>query len=193
MSKRWIVGLGFLGIIILGALMMIGVVVGTLNSEADLRVQIEAKQLDNKNEYDAMWKKISQVAEVTQAQKDALLEIFKGYAEARTGTGNNGAVMKWIQEAIPNVDTSTFNNLQNIIVTSRDRWTARQKELIDYSREHNRFFERIPSCWVMSIFGRKKVEIKIVTSSRTNTSFETGVDDDVSVLPKKTAPQAEKK
>lgn len=194
MSKWLIAGLGIVGAGILGILMIIMWVIGILNAEAKLRVQIEAKQKDNTSEYDNMWKKIAQTAEVTQGQKDALLEIFKSHAEARTGTGNNGSIMKWIQESVPNVDTSTFNNLQNIIITSRDNWTQRQKELIDYHREHNYMFEDVVKGLILKSLGRKKIEIQIIASSRTNTAFQTGVDDDVSVMPKKSSPipQAEK-
>jgi len=139
-----------------------------------------AKQLDNHSEQDNMWKKISQVAQVTTAQKDALLEIFTAHAQARTTDG--GGLMKWIQESVPNVDTTTFNNLQNIITSARDSWTMRQKELIDLSREHNKLLQMFPSNIVCSILGKKPIEIQIVTSGKTKEAFATGEDNDVQVF-----------
>jgi len=105
-----------------------------------------------------------------------------GYAQARTGTGDKGAIMSWIQESVPNVDTTTFNNLQNIIVSSRDGFTMRQKELLDLSREHNTMLGQIPWGSILRAMGRNAIEITIVTSSRTEESFESGKDDDVSVF-----------
>jgi len=161
--------------------------VGTMNTEARCRTAIEAKQKDNTSEFDNMWKKISQVAQVTEGQKNALLEIFRTHAKARAGeNGQGGTMMNWIKESVPNVDTSTFNNLQNIITASRDSWTNRQKELVDLERERTQMFRVFPDSIVLSILGRREddVKIQIVTSSRTERSFETGKDDDVSVFGK---------
>lgn len=153
--------------------------ISTYNQAARLRNLAEAKTLDNTSEFDNMWKKISQVSQVTTAQKNALKEIFEGYAAARTGSGGGGEVMKWIKESVPNVDTSTFNNLQNIITGSRDSWTNRQKELIDIARQYNQMLATFPDGPFLRMFGFEKIVPKVVTSSRTDKAFETGKDDDV--------------
>lgn len=182
MNKTIAITLGILGAGLAVILIVAGVVISASNSEVDLRTAIEAKQRDNKNEMDGMWKTISQVAQVTDAQKKALLEIFVGHAQARNTGG--GAVMNWIKESVPNVDTSTFNNLQNVITAKRDGFVFRQKELLDLSREHNRILQRFPSGVILSFLGRKPVPVTIVTSSRTEEAFEAGKDDDVSVFTK---------
>jgi hypothetical protein len=189
MSKGWIVAICGFSVIFLFGLIVLFYCVGVLNTEGVLRIQIEAKQVDNTNEYDNMWKKISQVAQVTDAQKNALKEIFVSYAEARTGNGDNGSIMKWIQESVPNVDTKTFEVLQNTIINARDNWVVRQKELIEYDRVHDTPFTQFPQSIILNLFGRKRTEITVVTSTRTERAFETGKDDDVDVMPKKTAPE----
>ena len=179
-----------IGLVVLCAALIFGVVscgyvVSVNNREVRLRQTIVAKQRDNTSEFDNMWKKIAQVANVTEMQKDSLKEIFVGYAQARSGGAEaGGSLATWIHESVPNVDTKTFENLQNIIVGSRDAWTQRQKELLDMSREHNILLNEFPSGIVLSIFGREAIEIKIVTSSRTENSFETGKDDDVQLYKK---------
>lgn len=181
--KSILLGCGaIVGVAVLGVIIVSLYVIGVNNTEVGLRTSIEAKQKDNTSEYDNMWKKISQVAQVTNAQRETLKEIFVDHAKARAGSGDGNAVMKWIKESVPNIDTSTFNQLQNIIVGSRDRWTMRQKELIDLSREHNALLQRFPSGQILAVFGRKPIDIVIVTSSRTTTAFTTGTDDDVSVF-----------
>lgn len=184
MSKKWIIVIGALGVGGVLFLILLITVVSTANRETDLSTAIHAKQTDNKNAMDKMWKTISQVAQVTEGQKNALMEIFTGYAQARAGgkAGGGGSLATWIHEAIPNVDTSTFNNLQNIITSERDAFYERQKELLDMNREHNRLLQRIPSGWILAAMGRKEIDVTIVTSSRTETAFQTGKDDDVSVF-----------
>lgn len=151
---------------------------GYHRKENNLRQLIVAKQRDNQNQFDNVWKKISQVAEVTDGQKEALKEIIIGYAQAR-GTGG-GSIAKAVHEAVPNVDTSTFNNLQNIIVAARDGFTRNQRELLDLKREHDTVLTDPISGFFVG--GKSPIEVTIVTSSRTAQSFESGKDDDVSVF-----------
>lgn len=185
MSKGIIVTLAVIGVMMFSVFVIGSMFISYSNQEATLRTTIEAKQKDNTSEFDNMWKKISQVAQVTEGQKEALKEILVGYAEARSqGRDGSGSFINALHEAIPNVDTSTFNNLQNIIVGSRDAWTMRQKELVDLSREHTKLLRVFPSNLILSILGRKTIDITIVTSSRTEKTFETGKDDDVTVFSK---------
>lgn len=171
-------------VIVIGA--FVGVyVVSTLNKETGQANALNAKQRDNQSELDNTIKKISQTGQVTVAQKEALKEIIVGHAEARSAGKQGGSLANWIHEAVPNVDTSTFNNLQNLIAASRDRWTMQQKELLDLNREHDNTITMFPSSLVCSLFGRKKIDVTIVTSTRTVEAFKTGLDDDVNVFPKK--------
>ena len=189
MSKGTIITLGVVGSIILVLVICLLYGISASNREARLRNQITAKQVDNTNEYDAMWKKIKQSAEVTDGQKEALRQIFVDHAKARAGDGGQkGALALWIKESVPNVDTSTFNQLMNIITSSRDRFTMRQKELLDYKREHDNMIDTFPSSMILSFLGRGKIDVVIVTSSRTKEAFRTGEDDDVSVFDKKQQP-----
>ena len=97
-----------------------------------------------------------------------------------------------VHEAVPTVDTSTFNNLLNIVTSSRDAWTMRQKELIDLKREHDNIIDLFPSNLICMVLGRQKIDIKIVTSSRTGEAFKTGKDDDVDLFNRKKETNAEK-
>ena len=183
MNKGLIITLAVLGVLIGSLMMVAGMFISYSNQEATLRTTIECKQKDNTGEFDNMFKKISQVAQVSEKQMSVLKDIFVSYADARTSKSEN-QVMTWVKESIPNVDTSTLNNLQNIIVGSRDSWTFRQKELIDLSREHTTLLRVFPSSFVLSMLGRKQIDITIVTSSRTDKAFATGKDDDTDVFRK---------
>lgn len=180
---KWILGIG-LSLFAVLVLFVIGVFIwgiGVTNKSTVLINQIKAKQEANTTDFDNMKKKISQVAQVSDMQMNKLKEIFVENSQARTPNGG-GSLALWIKEAVPNVDTKTFENLQNIIVSSRDSWTMRQKELIDYKREHDNMMDTIPSCWVLSFVGHSKQEITVVTSSMTKEAFKTGKDDDIDVF-----------
>lgn len=145
------------------------------NQEHRLRNQITAKQRDNQSELDNVQKKIAQTVQVSDIQMQALKDIIIGNAEARSTDG--GSLATFVTEAVPNLDTTTFNNLQNIIVGSRDAFTMRQKELLDLKREHDNLIDVLPS----SIFvgGRGKIDVVIVTSGRVKENFRTGEDNDI--------------
>lgn len=177
MSKGLIATIAF-GVIALILAITIGVMyVGTSNTEIRLRNQINAVQVDNQNEFDNMWKKINQVVQVTDAERQSVENIIIGYAQSRAGNGGNGTFINAVREALPNIDNSTFRNLQNIIVASRDTFTNRQTQLLDLKREHDNILMTFPG----SIFvgGRPQIEVTIVTSSRTQEAFSTGSDDNV--------------
>lgn len=171
--------------VLLLAFVMGGCVISPLNRQASLHVAIEAKIKANQAEFDNLKKKISNSAEITDAQMEKLKEIFVAHAEARTSDGG-GSLAKWVTESVPNIDSSSYKQLLNIVNASRDAWTARQSELVDMSREENTMFVTFPSNAVLSMFGRKPAEIVIVTSSATKEAFSTGEDNDGTVFKKNT-------
>jgi len=187
MSKGCMVMIGVGIVLVLFTIIMVISVISTLNTEGRLRTAIEAKQVDNTSEFDNMWKKLSQVAQIPEQKKNALMDIFNSHAKARSGGQKGGSLALWIKESVPNADLKVYDNLQNIIVSSRDRWTMRQKELIDLNRERTQMFRVIPSNIFLALGGRQEGDVKItvVTSSRTDKSFETGKDDDVDLFKKK--------
>lgn len=160
---------------------LVGYLVGMHNRAASLCNTYEMKVKDNSSELDNLWKKINQVAQVSDANKNALLEIFQGYAAARTGTNGGGSLANWIKESVPNVDLSTYKNLQNLIASSRDSWTMRQKELVDIAREYNQGLSVLPDKMLLSMMGFEKIDPKVITSTRTENAFIAGKDDDVSL------------
>jgi len=194
------------GLIITGAILAVGALfliivaistMGVLNTEADRRVLIENKQKDNENEFDNMWKKIAQTAQVPEAQKNALKEIIIGNAQARAQGqgGNGGALATWIHEAVPNVDgiSQTYQTLMNIIVSSQDGFTFRQKELLALNTAHNQPFRHVIAGTVLKMFGRTETTVVIVTSTKTENAFKSGKNDDIQVFPTAQPSNLEKK
>lgn len=156
---------------------------GVYNDQASLKTQYEMKVAANSATFDNTWKVISQSAQVAESQKDALREIFEGYASARTGTSDNSnRVMTWIKESVPNADLATYRNLQNIVVGSRDSWTRNQLELVEIARQYNLNLSVIPRGLLLKVVGFTQITPKVITSTRTERVFESGKDDEVTLF-----------
>lgn len=182
--KYWIIGISvaILSFLVIGC----GLAVSYSNQEAAIRNAITAKQKDNENEFDNLWKKISQNAQVDEKARETLKDVFVSHAQARTtGGAKDGSLMKWVTESVPAVDLSTAKNLMNIITGSRDAWTMRQKELLDLKRQHDNLITQFPSRIFIGWFGNPTpIEVQIITSTRSSEAMRTGKDDDVELFGK---------
>jgi hypothetical protein len=159
---------GFLGLFVVG-----GSTLGLLNKEADLRTAIVAKHEDNLSEYNNMKLKIRQSAQVSEKEAEVIANIIANYTEGRGSNANvGGGLINAVAEAVPNVNVVTLQNLQNIIVGSRNSWTMRQKELVSLSQQHNQMLNRPISGLVLGIFGKEAIDIKIVATAEARADFE---------------------
>ena len=174
-----LLGLGFAFFVMVGIYY-----VNTSNTSARFSVSIKAKQTDNTSEFDNMNKKIKQTAQVAPAQMDKLKEIFNTHAQARGAGQQGGSLALWIKESVPTVDAKTYDKLMDIITSSRNAWTMRQKEIIAMKESHDHMFVQIPSKWILSIAGHVPVDIVVVTSSATKEAFITGEDNDIELFKK---------
>ena len=183
MNMKWLVPLGALGVMLMIGVVLLFGVLGMYNTQATLKNTYEMKVKDNQSEFDNMWKKIQQVVQIPEAQKEAFKEIFVSYAEARTSE-SSGKLMTWLQESVPNVNLDSYNNVMNIVVASRDGWTMRQKELVDYARVYNQNLVTQPKGFILGFFRFERIDPQIVTSTRTDEAFRTGKDEDVDLFKK---------
>ena len=182
MNKFGMLGI-LLGVVVLSFAVIYGIGYFSYTNQATiLKNTIEAKMTDNQNQYDNMWKQISQISQVAEKDRQTLKDIIVGNSDARTNKTADAAMMNWIKEAVPNVDSKTFTNLQNIISSQRTSWTRNQTELIDLNREYNNLRTLMPSKWFLG--GYPEIKITIVTSKKTKTTFVTGEDNDVDVFGK---------
>lgn len=170
--------IGLLVVILLGGIAIFGKGISVYNTNVDLSTKIEAKQKANEANFDIMWKKISQVSQVSDKYKDGLKEVLISYTAERK-TESNQLLMNWIKEAVPQFDSSIYKQINNIVVSSRDDFYKNQAILIDLSREQQNFIKKFPNNVFCNILGIKPTEIKIVTSTQTDKAFESGKEDDI--------------
>ena len=175
------------------ALIAFGVIFGTSlisfsNTEVDLRSNYEAKTDANKADFDAMWKIISQTAQVPEQYKNGFAEVYGQIMEARYDKDAGGTLMRWITEQNPQFDSSLYARIQTVVEGQRTSFATRQKELRDVKREHDKLLRQFPGAFYNVFLSRDELDVVLVTSDKTEKSFETGKDDSVNLFPQPTTP-----
>ena len=170
--------IGFLIVVVLSGVCIFSKGVSVYNTHIDLKNQIEAKQKANETIFDNTWKKINQTVQVSDKYKDGLKEVLLAYTSGRS-KGDSQLLMDWTKEAVPTFDSSIYKQINNVITSSRDDFTKNQEILIDLSRQHQQFIQKFPNNVFCAILGIKEIEIKVVTSSKTEEAFNTGKEDDI--------------
>lgn len=172
-----------IGVVSVAVLALVGLLMymGASNKEVRLRNQLTAQQKANEATFDTCWKTIQQLAQVADKHKDAFKEIFVGLNEARH-YDKGGTLFKFVTESNPNFDSALFQKLANAIESHRKEFLNEQKKLIDLKREHDDVLTTVPSSWFVG--SRAPIEIKVVTSSKTEKTFEAKKEDEIDVFKK---------
>ncbi len=146
------------------------------NQEVALREQAEAQRSKVEGVHDAMWKIISQKAQVSQEYRAGFDSIYTHIISGRYSQGD-GSLMKWIQEANPNFDTSLYKDVMDAIEIQRTQFMKAQERMIDIKRQHSTLCKTYPGRWFIS--DTSEIEYTVVSSTRSKMTMETGTDDEV--------------
>jgi hypothetical protein len=174
-----IIGISIAVIVLIGTVTVLGMYFSYNNQDARLRAQAEAQRGKIEGVHDKMWKVLQQKAQVSNEYKNAFSEIYPALIEGRYSQGD-GSLMKWIQEANPNFDTSLYKDLMQSIEIQRTEFAKVQERMLDIIREHNVLLTTVPSKWFVS--NKELIEYTIISSTRSKTVMTTGLDDDVSLF-----------
>lgn len=168
------------GLVISVGLIILVMYFSISNQEISLRNQAVAQQKANEVIFDKVWKTIQQVAQVADQSKEAFKEIYFGIMQERyDGEAKGAPLFKWIQEQNPTFSLELYSKLADAIEANRAEFARVQNRLIDIKREHENLRKMFPGSLFIS--GRQELDIKIVTSIKTEEAFRTGKDDDVSL------------
>jgi hypothetical protein len=102
---------------------------------------------------------------------------------ANDSTSGKQTLMKWIQESNPVFDASLYRTLMNTIEGSRNEFTMEQKKLVDIDRQLKAMKVTFPNSMILG--GKADLDIKLVTSAKTEEAYKTGKEDDVNPFSKK--------
>lgn len=173
----------FFGVLALVGILLISTVFNVIawsNDEIALRQQVLAQQKVNTTIFDKMWKVISQQAQVSDKYKDSFKEVYQTIMSERYENAKN-VTWQWLQESNPQFSSALFERVMVSIEANRNEFALEQKKLIDIGRSHTVMVSQFPGSLWASLLGRSPIDLKIVTSEKTEKAFSTGREDSVRV------------
>lgn len=182
MTPKRMAVIGSIVVAALFAVIFFATALGYRSDCVRLEAAIKAQHETNKSNYDAMWKRFREMAQVTSMQTDDLERLYKGALTARYGEEGSRSAFQWIREHNPNLDSSVYVQLQRAIESGRTSFAADQQQLIDKKREYEVVLKSNRAVFVGWMFGFPTINLDqygIVTSERTDGAFRRGSDDEV--------------
>jgi len=173
-----------------------GIVVGFNNSAVSQENGIEATWKDSQVQYDAFWKKVKEVGQVTDRYADDFKAVFLGSMDSRYD-GKDPA-LSFISEANPALPPDSYERLQDVIETGRNDFARTQRTLVDRQRAYETHLEKFPNSTLAGMLGFPRpvvgeyappddtdgdgvvtvLDYRIVTSSKTEDVFREGREDE---------------
>jgi hypothetical protein len=171
-----------LGVVALLGVIYVGTVFGFRSDCIRAEAGIKAQHAQNRNNYDNMWKKFRETAQVQDSYAKDMEKVFKAAIEGRYGENGSQAVFQFIKEHNPQLDPAVYLKLQTIIEAGRNGFEADQKQLIDKKREYEVLLGSTRSLFVNVWLGFPRIDLDkydIVTSDRTEDAFKNKKDDEI--------------
>lgn len=179
--KKLIILISIIVSVIVFSIVIYGI--STSNTEIKLRNKGMAQYDVCKATFDNMWKILKEQAHLKDEYKNDFLAVYEPLIKGRYSDSTGKVVlMKWIQEHNPQFDISLYKNLSASIESERHGFLNQQKMLIDIDREHKTLRQTFPE--KLFIGSRKDLEIKIITSDRTQEIFDSGKENDYELFKK---------
>ncbi len=189
--KGFLIGCGALIALVVLLGLGIGIwCISVSNNEVRLRNAAAAQEKANEAVYDNVWKTIAQQANVKDDYKNDFKEVWAEIVKGQSEGARKGALSVFVNRHNPNFDSGLYKKLMTTIEGSRKEFTNNQKKLIDIKREHDNVRTTFPGNLICG--SRPELQIKIVTSGRTNDAFDSGRDDDVNLRPGQKKEEGEK-
>lgn len=163
------------------AIVGIGVVsyISAYNTGNRLEQQIVATYDDNRNILAQYGNAIAEAAQIPEMQRDDLTKVVTAALEGRYGADGSKAVFQMIQEQNPQIDSSVYTKLQQMIEAGRARFEMSQTRLIDQKRIYTTHLGSFWKGMWMNIAGYPKIDLakfEIVSSERANAAFDTKLE-----------------
>ena len=172
-------------IIIIGIVLVVIILVCMFfsynNREVTLRKEVDAQKGKIESVHDKMWKIIKQKANITEQYRETFEKIYPELISGRY-SNDQGGMMKWIQEANPNFDTSLLKDLMQSIEIQREHLNTAQTRMLDIIKERETLIENYPSMWFIQ--NKTKIEYEVISSTRSKTIIDTRIDDDIDMFSK---------
>ena len=177
LSVPVIMMIGFFSIILVFALAFFGMYVSASNTGNALEQQLKAELQNNKNILAQGQQKVLEVAQVPEMYRDDLMKVASAAIQGRYGEGGSKAMMQWLQEQNPNVDSKIYLKVQQVVESYRDEFKNGQTKMIDVKRVYETQLGTFWTGMFMRFAGYPKVdlnEFKPITTDRVEVTFKNG-------------------
>lgn len=188
MSKGLITTLSVVGIFVVLIFSGIGSYVGNANYGNASEKRLNAKLDDTKNILSNYYNKVTEIVQVADAYKDGLKEIVTADIQGRYGTDGSKATMQWLKEHNVQLNDTLYLKLEQVIEAGRNEFQHSQTELLDQKRSYETSLGYVWKGFWLHLAGYPKInlaDIKIVISDKTNTVYQTGVENGLQLHPAK--------
>lgn len=142
--------------------------------------QLKAAQTDNRNILAQYGQKVMEVAQVPTMYADDVQRVTKEAIEGRYGENGSQAMFQWLQEQNPQLDSSLYKQIQQVIEAGRTNFENGQRRQIDIRRQYETELGSFWSGMWLRIAGYPKVNLAdydIVSTGRADRAFETKQED----------------
>ena len=159
-----------------------GVWMSSNNREIGLRNSFNAQQKSNESSFDKMWKVIQQQSGVAEHERESFRQTYSGIMPSSKGVGGNGQLASFFTQAKIDVSPELFKQLMASVEGQRESFHRDQQHLLKIKQEHDDVLAKFPSS--LFVGGRGQLEAKIVTSAKTESTFSSGQDNDMTLFQK---------
>ncbi|MEM4994857.1 hypothetical protein WKH56_20045 [Priestia sp. SB1] len=173
--------ISLLVIVVVGVIVAVslaGLVWSQRGEAVTLETQIEAQLKSNESNYDAMWKRFTEMTQVTDLQAEQMKDTYTDLISGRYE--DSDLLFKMVQEQNPQLNGEVYTKLQNEISAGRIEFDRNQKKILDMIAEYNRLVQH-RGIIMAAITQRKPMNSDsfIVTSDKSEKAFEEGKDDTI--------------
>jgi hypothetical protein len=178
-GKVWILGLIPVALVVMVTAIMIFSYIRFYNYGNQAENVIRAEYTNMENILAQYGLQIGEAAQIPAMQADDLTRIFTNTLDARYGSDGSQAAFQWLQEQNPQLDQSTYREIQTLITAGRNRFENAQTRFIDTKRVYETNLGYLWSGFWLRFTGYPKINLDdytIITSSRARDAFDTGID-----------------
>jgi uncharacterized protein (UPF0333 family) len=187
-SGGLIAGLGFIGLIVIIALFTIMSYISAANYGNRMENQLLTKVENNQNIYANGTQKIIEIAQVPAMYVDDLTKVTQAAIGGRYGADGSKAVFQMLKEQNPQLDSSMYKKIQQVIESFRDEFQNNQTSMLDIRNTYKTALGTVWQGMWLKFAGYPKTDLSkfdIVTTDKAADAFKTHRDTGVQLRPAK--------